>query len=203
MATEKEIQLVGFRIGRESYGVPIASVREIVRVAEITPVPDAPSHIEGVVNLRGRIIPVIDLRKRFHETQIVAGKKNRILVVESLAAPADTTTAPAAGPVAGRVAGLLVDAASEVLKMPRSAIEPPPEILQQEGLDYITGLGKRGDKLIVLVDLEKLMRRGELSGLSEVAEIQPAVAATLTPPEGAPVFAGGPKRGNGSQHGQR
>lgn len=186
MAMEKDIQLVGFRVGGEAYGVPIAMVREIVRSLEITPVPDAPAHVEGVVNLRGRIVPVIDLRKRFHEAQIVAGKKNRILVVE----------------VAGRVAGLLVDAASEVLKMPPSSVEPPPEVLQADGLDYITGLGKRNGKLIVLVDLEKLMQRGELRGLSEVAEVQPANGASLTPPEATPALAANPQKGNGLQYGQ-
>lgn len=187
MATEKDIQLVGFRVGRESYAVPIGMVREIVRAVEITPVPDAPAHVEGVVNLRGRIIPVIDLRKRFHESQIVAGKKNRILVVE----------------IGGRAAGLLVDAASEVLKMPRSSIEPPPDVLQEDGLDYVTGLGKRDGRLIVMVDLEKLMRRGELRGLGEVSDIQPAEPAALTPPPPIPALAGNAQKGNGLQHGHR
>ena len=184
MLTEKEMQLVGFRVGRETYGVPIAMVREIVRPLEITPVPDAPAHVEGVVNLRGRIIPVIDLRKRFREAEIVAGKKNRILVVEA----------------GERVAGLLVDAASEVLKIPRSAIEPPPEVLQQEGLDYITGMGKRDGRLIVLVDLEKLMQRGELRRLGDVTESQPAAAAFPVPAAMA-ALDGAQRRDNDSQHG--
>jgi purine-binding chemotaxis protein CheW len=184
MATEKDLQLIGFRVGRESYGVPISMVREIVRALEITPVPDAPSHVEGVVNLRGRIIPVIDLRKRFHETEVVAGKKNRILVVE----------------VGGRMAGLLVDAASEVLKIPRGSIEAPPEVLQEDGLDYITGLGKREGRLIVLVDLEKLMQRGELRCISDVTEMQSA--GCLTPSNASPAPDGDPLRGNGSEHGQ-
>ncbi len=204
---EKDIQLVGFRVGREAYGVPIAMVREIVRAVEITPVPDAPAHVEGVVNLRGRIVPVIDLRKRFHETEIVAGKKNRILVVE-VAPAAGNGTALSAGRSGvagngngGRVAGLLVDAASEVLKLPRSAIEPPPEVLQENGLDYITGLGKREGRLIVLVDLEKLMQRGELRSLSEVREAQPEAAAVHTPPDTTPALAGNQQKGNGFQHG--
>jgi len=184
MLTEKEMQLVGFRVGRETYAVPIAMVREIVRALEITPVPDAPAHVEGVVNLRGRIIPVIDLRKRFREAEIVAGKKNRILVVEA----------------AGRVAGLLVDAASEVLKIPRSAIEPPPEVLQQEGLDYITGMGKRDGRLIVLVDLEKLMERGDLRRLTDVTEPQPA-SAVCPAPAAVAALSGAQHRGNDSQHG--
>src|SRR5437879_13526028 len=77
---EKDLQVVGFRIGNETYGVRIASVREIVRVPEITAVPSAPELIEGVINLRGKIIPVMDLRKRFGQTDIQPDKKNRILV---------------------------------------------------------------------------------------------------------------------------
>jgi purine-binding chemotaxis protein CheW len=79
---DKELQVVGFRIGRETFGVPISLVREIVRVPSITSVPNAPDYIEGVINLRGRIIPVVDLRKRFHEIVGEPSKKNRIVVVE-------------------------------------------------------------------------------------------------------------------------
>src|SRR5260370_27722765 len=79
---EKELQVVGFRIGNETYGVRIAAVREIVRVPEITAVPSAPDLIEGEINLRGKIIPVMDLRKRFGQTQIQPDTKNRILVVQ-------------------------------------------------------------------------------------------------------------------------
>ena len=78
---DKELQVVGFRIGRETFGLPISIVREIVRVPEITAVPNAPDYIEGVINLRGRIIPVVDLRKRFGEKSFEANKKNRIVVV--------------------------------------------------------------------------------------------------------------------------
>ena len=79
---DKELQIVGFRIGRETFGLPIAMVREIVRVPEITAVPNAPDYIEGVINLRGRIIPVVDLRKRFGEKVLEPNKKNRVVVVE-------------------------------------------------------------------------------------------------------------------------
>ena len=75
---EKDLQVVGFRIGNETFGVRIGSVREIVRVPEITAVPSAPETVEGVINLRGKIIPVMDLRKRFGQTEIQADKKNRI-----------------------------------------------------------------------------------------------------------------------------
>jgi len=157
----KEIQLVGFRIGRETFGVPIGLVREIVRMMEITAVPEAPDYVEGVINLRGRIIPVIDLRKRFREPGIKADKRNRILVAE----------------LEGRLVGLIVDAASEVLKMANGDIEPPPELLQENDLSYVTGLGKRSGKLIILVDVEKLLNHGELGRLSELTDLQPTGAA--------------------------
>ena len=93
-------QIVGFRVGKENFGVPIGIVHEIVRMMEITVVPDAPSYIEGVINLRGKIIPVVDLRKRFAEPA-EPNRRNRILVAE----------------LDGHQVGLVVDAANEVLKM--------------------------------------------------------------------------------------
>jgi len=152
----KDLQLVGFRIGRETFGVPIHLVREIVRMMEITAVPEAPDYVEGVINLRGRIIPVIDLRKRFHESGRKADKRNRILVAE----------------LEGRLVGLVVDAASEVLKINPGEIEPPPELLRENDLSYVTGLGKRNGKLIIMVDVEKLLSRGELGRLTELSDWQ-------------------------------
>src|SRR5436853_2558833 len=108
----RELHIVGFQVGRETYGVPITSLHEIVRVTEITSVPDAPDYIEGVINLRGKIVSVIDLRKRFGEKQKAADRKNRILVVES----------------EGKLMGLIVDAASDVLKIPAEDVEPPPAV---------------------------------------------------------------------------
>jgi purine-binding chemotaxis protein CheW len=150
----KDLQLVGFRIGREMFGVPIKLVHEIVRVPEITSVPDAPDYIEGVINLRGKIVSIIDLRKRFGEKQITAHKKNRILVVE----------------FEGKMVGLVVDAASEVLKLAEDQVEPPPNVFEEGDLNYVTGVGKLGDRLIILVELKKILQRGELRRLGEVAD---------------------------------
>src|SRR5881275_697111 len=105
----KDLQLVGFRIGKETFGVPIGLVHEIVRVPEITAVPDAPDYVEGVINLRGKIVSIVDLRKRFGEREIVPHKKNRILVAE----------------FDGKMVGLIVDSASEVLKIPPTDIDAP------------------------------------------------------------------------------
>src|ERR1700722_11678898 len=112
---DKDIQIVGFRIGRETFGLAIAKFREIVSVPEITSVPNAPEYIEGVINLRGRIIPVVDLRKRFGEKVVEASKKNRIVVVE----------------LETRAIGLIVNSASEVLKIPPSEIEAPHTVFQE------------------------------------------------------------------------
>src|SRR5262249_59278369 len=102
----KELHIVGFRVGREVFGVPISLVHEIVRVPEITSVPDSPGCVQGVINLRGKIVSVVDLRRRFGEKEIKPSKKNRILGSE----------------VHGKLMGLLVDSASEVLTTPANQL---------------------------------------------------------------------------------
>ena len=151
---EKDYQVVGFRIGNETYGVRIGSVREIVRVPEITIVPNAPEAIEGVINLRGKIIPVMDLRKRFGSAGIQPDKKNRILVVE----------------LENRLLGLIVSSASEVLKIPPSEIEPPGTVFAEGESSYVTGVGKLKGRLIILLDIPRLLRQPEFKKLEEVAE---------------------------------
>ncbi|HXN28954.1 MAG TPA: chemotaxis protein CheW [Candidatus Acidoferrales bacterium] len=151
---DKDIQIVGFRIGRETFGLPIAMVREIVRVPEITSVPNAPDYIEGVINLRGRIIPVVDLRKRLGEKVIESSKRNRIVVVE----------------LESRSIGLIVNSASEVIKIPPSDIEAPHSVFQEGELNYITGVGKLRGRLVMMLDLSKILQRGELRRLEDAAE---------------------------------
>jgi purine-binding chemotaxis protein CheW len=151
---DKDLQLVGIRIGRETFGLPISLVREIVRVPEITSVPNAPDYIEGVINLRGRIIPVVDLRKRFGEKITEPNKKNRVVVVE----------------LESRRIGLIVNSASEVLKISPSEIEAPHDVFQEGELNYITGVGKLKGRLVILLDLNKILQRGELRRLDDFAE---------------------------------
>lgn len=142
----KEIQIVGFRIGRETFGLPISLVHEIVRPPEITNVPHAPEYVEGVMNLRGRIVPVIDLRRRFGGAAIANSRKNRVLVVD----------------VESRAVGLIVDSASEVLKISDAQIEPPPNVLTDAATSYVTGVAKHQGRLIILVDLRRILQSGEL-----------------------------------------
>jgi purine-binding chemotaxis protein CheW len=129
-------------------------------VPDITSVPEAPDYVEGVINLRGKIISVIDLRKRFGEREISSGKKNRILVVE----------------VDRKMVGLIVDAASEVLKVPETEIDLPPNIFEEGELNYVTGVGKLRGRLIIMIDLTKILQKGELRRLDELSESQAAAA---------------------------
>jgi purine-binding chemotaxis protein CheW len=157
----RELHIVGFQVGRETYGVTITSLQEIVRVPEITAVPDAPDYMEGVINLRGKIVSVIDLRKRFGDKTAAPTKRNRILVVEHK----------------GRLCGLIVDSASEVLKIPASDVEPSTEVFH-EGLNSVTGLGKYNGRLIVLLDMDKLLElKGQRQGSDESSADGQAAAA--------------------------
>jgi purine-binding chemotaxis protein CheW len=150
----RELHIVGFQVGRETYGVPITSLHEIVRVPEITVVPDAPDYLEGVINLRGKIVSVMDLRKRFGDKQATLNKQNRILVVEH----------------AGKLAGLIVDSATEVLKIASTDVEAPPSAFQEGGLNCVTGLGKVRGRLIVLLDMTKLLAPASLLQAKSSAE---------------------------------
>jgi len=152
---EKDLQVVGFRIGNETFGVRIGSVREIVRVPEITAVPSAPETVEGVINLRGKIIPVMDLRKRFGQTDVQPDKKNRILVVE----------------LENKLVGLIVNAASEVLKLAPSEIEAPGTLFAEGESTYVTGVGKLKGRLIILLDIAMLLHRPEYKRFEEAAEL--------------------------------
>ncbi|MEW6542431.1 MAG: chemotaxis protein CheW [Nitrospirota bacterium] len=139
--TEDFCQLVTCRVGREEFAVDILSVQEINRMVEITKVPKAPSFVEGVINLRGRIIPVLDLRRRLGIPEAGRTAQSRIVVVN----------------VGGRVIGLVVDAVSEVLRIPRSTIEPPPSTGASAGAEFIQGVGKINDRLLTLLDLKRLL----------------------------------------------
>ena len=139
-----ELQFVGFRVGEQSYALPISAVREIVRPPEITPVPQSPEHVAGVMNLRGRIVPMIDLRKRFRQA-IENSPKTRVLVIA----------------LDGRLIGLLVDSASEVLKIASEEIEPSPQLFGEDNERYVTGVAKHLGRLVILLDVNKLLPEPE------------------------------------------
>jgi purine-binding chemotaxis protein CheW len=140
-AAEETEHLATFFLDREEYGVDVRLVQEIRRLTEITQVPRAPEFIKGVINLRGRIIPVIDLKRKLGIGEVAATKLARIVVVT----------------MRGRLLGLLVDGASQVLKVPVSLVEPPPEEVMQKGGDYLRGVAKLEKRLIILIDLETVL----------------------------------------------
>jgi purine-binding chemotaxis protein CheW len=141
---EELLQLVGFHVGDEEFGINILRVQEIIRAQPLTRVPDSPECLEGVMNLRGKIIPVIALRKRFGLEEASPDKQNRIVVVE----------------IQGSVLGFVVDAVSEVLRIPADTVEPPPRLGPVER-EYVAGVGKLGDRLLILLDADRLMSGSE------------------------------------------
>jgi purine-binding chemotaxis protein CheW len=141
--------------------VDVRQVQEIRRVSEITSVPRAPEFIRGVINLRGRILPVLDLKRKLGLGEVVAGRATRIVVVR----------------VKERLLGLLVDGASQVLKVEVSRVAPPPEEVVERGGDYIRGVAKLDDRLIILVDLERLLAH-ELRAAGAPAPGAPAAEAS-------------------------
>lgn len=134
------LQLVTFGLGNEEFGVDILSVHEINRMMSLTRVPQAPGEVEGVINLRGKIIPVIELRRRFGMPESQRSESSRIVVVE----------------VHGKVIGFIVDRVHEVLRVASSVVEPAPAMVCSIDSDFIAGVGKLSDRLLILLDLHKL-----------------------------------------------
>lgn len=148
-ASTGELQLVSFNIGSEEFGVDILKVQEINRMVDITRVPQAPHYVEGVINLRGKVIPIVDLRKRFNLEMKEYDKNTRIVVVD----------------INGSVMGMIVDAVSEVLRLRASTIEPPPDIVTGVNSDYIKGVAKLENRLLIFLDLSKVIDMKELANI--------------------------------------
>jgi len=144
--SEKLLQLVSFTLGSEEYGVDILQVQEINRMSQITSVPQAPDYVEGVINLRGKVVPIVDLRKRLNLDSKEYDKNTRIVVVD----------------IVGTVLGLIVDAVSEVLRIPESTIEPAPDIVTGINAEFIKGVVKLEDRLLIFLDLTKVITAEEI-----------------------------------------
>lgn len=144
------LQLVSFKIGAEEFGVDITKVQEINRMVEITKVPQAANYVEGVINLRGKVIPIIDLRKRMSMEIKENDKNTRIVVVD----------------IENFVMGMIVDSVSEVLRIPVSTIEPPPDIATGMNADYIQGVAKLEDRLLIFLDLSKVINVEEVKSIA-------------------------------------
>ncbi|OIN99041.1 MAG: chemotaxis protein CheW [Desulfovibrionaceae bacterium CG1_02_65_16] len=139
------LQLVTFKVAEEEFGLEILKVQEIIRTMEITKVPRSPEFVEGVINLRGKVIPIIDLRRRFGLETRAHDQQTRIVVIE----------------LGIMVVGFVVDSVSEVLRIPAATVEPPPAIVSGIDSEYISGVGKLPDRLLILLDLDKLLSTDE------------------------------------------
>jgi purine-binding chemotaxis protein CheW len=147
------IQLVSFNLEKEEYGINVLMVREIIRMLNITRVPNTPHYVEGVINLRGKVIPIISLRKKFDLVEAEYDKRTRIMVME----------------VVGELMGFIVDEVSEVIRISEKEIQPPPPVvtggLEQE---CMSGVINQAERLLVLLDLEKMFSSDERKFFSTI-----------------------------------
>ncbi len=160
-----ERQLVVFDLAGEAYGVSIGSVREIIRPQEVTHIPNAPEYVEGIINLRSRVIPIMDLRRRFGVPVGEASNENRIVVVD----------------IHGEDMGMMVDAVREVLRINHSVVEQASSIVTTADSYYIEGIANLGDRLLILLDLDRVFGQAEgfVSQSSSLPEtVSPAPAST-------------------------
>lgn len=151
---DESLQFVTFEVAQEEFAVDILAVHEINRMMELTRVPQAPREIEGVINLRGKIIPVMDLRKRFGLPERERDEQTRIIVVE----------------VDGRVIGFIVDRVRQVLPVSRSIVEPAPDMVATIDSQFISGVGKLPDRLLILLDLARLLSSTLKEAVDQISE---------------------------------
>ena len=159
MGSKTEGKCLTFRLGKEEYGVEILKVREIVGLLDITAVPMTADHVRGVVNLRGKIIPVVDLRRKLGLPETERSRENCIIIVI----------------VRGRqgevLVGLLVDAVNEVLWVGEGEVDPLPDMGGTQSLDFVRGLAKVRGRVVILLDIDKVVRQQDLQGLEELEKI--------------------------------
>jgi purine-binding chemotaxis protein CheW len=147
-----DLQVVVFDLDQQIYGVPISSVLEIIRLEKITGLPQAPYFIEGIIEIRGRVIPVMDLRKRFGMQEAEHTQATRIIIVDM-----DNTTM-----------GIIVDAVTEVLHISSGAIQPPPPVIDNVDRSFIHGVALMGERMIILLELDKVLHDKEKEVLESV-----------------------------------
>lgn len=147
-----DVQFIVFKLASEEYCVDIQQVREIIKVVDITRVPKAPDFIEGVINLRGQITPVLDLRKRLDLPESERGEDTRIIVIE----------------IGKNIVGMVVDSVMEVCRLPEKSIDPTPTISAEVGAEFIKGVGKLEDRLLILLDLGRVLSKEEEKQLEKI-----------------------------------
>jgi purine-binding chemotaxis protein CheW len=158
--SDELLQLVSFNLDNEEYGLEILRVQEIIRMQGLTRVPNSPAFVDGVINLRGKVIPVIALRKRFGLTARANDKQTRIVVTE----------------IGGAIVGFVVDSVSEVLRIPANTIEPAPR-LGTVNQEFVAGVAKLEGRLLILLDVERVMTEEESSALASPQELLPGALA--------------------------
>lgn len=156
--TEKEYQyqLVTFQLGEEQYGIDIMDVKEIVRVQDIRPIPNAPSYVEGIINLRGEIIPIINLHKRFHIKKAAIGEDEELLsgfvIID----------------IDGMKLGMVIDKIARVVTIENEKIQAPPQMLSGIGAEYIQGVIQNEDGYLIILDIRRLFNPKELQKIIEL-----------------------------------
>ena len=148
------IQVVSFRLANEEYGIEITKVQEIILVGEITRVPQTAAYIKGLINLRSTVIPIVDLRLRFSMAEEAYTDETRIMVMN----------------VGGKTIGIVVDAVSEVLRISKEQVAPPPPTVGGLGRDYLTGLAKLEKRLLILLDVDRLLSESGGDAANKPAE---------------------------------
>jgi len=147
----REIQVACFRLKDDLYAVDIMRIKEIIRPQKLTPLPQAPSFIDGIINLRGAVIPVVDLRKRFGMPGRELTMSTRLLIVR----------------LSGQTLGLVVDDVTEVVTIPVSDIKPPPVVSDGLIVNHLLGVCLSGDNLVMLLDIDRLLTTNEVSALGD------------------------------------
>jgi purine-binding chemotaxis protein CheW len=141
------IQLVSFMLADEEYGVEVLKVREIIRMPTITKMPNVPQHVEGIINLRGKVIPIISMRRRFSLIESENSNQTRIIIMD----------------VCGALTGFIVDAVSEVIRIHSSEIQPPPSMVLSGGIgqEFITGVINHAERLLIIMDIDMMFSEDE------------------------------------------
>jgi purine-binding chemotaxis protein CheW len=148
------IQLVSFMLADEEYGVEVLKVREIIRMPTITKMPNVPQHVEGIINLRGKVIPIISMRRRFGLMENENNSNTRIIIMD----------------VVGSLTGFIVDAVSEVIRIHSSEIQPPPSMVLSGGIgqEFITGVFNHTDRLLIIMDIDRMFSEDERESFGEI-----------------------------------
>ena len=148
------VQLVSFMLADEEYGVEVLKVREIIRMPTITKMPNVPQHVEGIINLRGKVIPIISMRRRFNLSNDENGSQTRIIIMD----------------VAGSLTGFIVDSVSEVIRIHSSEIQPPPSMVLSSGIgqEFITGVFNHAERLLIIMDIDRMFSDDERESLGAI-----------------------------------